>query len=311
MTDAPVFMPQGTVETRQERALRRVQQLYDVVQSAFEVLAEIYRDEDWRYVNDAAGHPYTGFTAFVQDQLGCVASNARRYQQGIVGLVLPLRELVVPGTRIPVSSSDVARLGITGARVVVEQAPAVLEGIAEPELQAEALRKLIESVKGSSAVDGFGPLSQSSIAQESPLGALVPSAVPDQGSYADDAEAGDDRNAPFGGGDSSDDDPPWDAGPPNPVFVSSHPAGEAASASDSPTAPNRPPKGAPVSQSTTRGGASQVLVDLQQAIEAVLAAGDPAALAAQLADGPATALAPKCVASGQRLLRLGQLLRTV
>lgn len=54
--------------------LRRAQQLHDAFQTAFEVLAEIYRDEDWRYINDGAGRPYAGFTAFVQDQLGCAAS---------------------------------------------------------------------------------------------------------------------------------------------------------------------------------------------------------------------------------------------
>mgnify|MGYP000393802368 CR=1 FL=1 len=77
------------METRQERALRRAQQLHNAFQTAFEVLAEIYRDEDWKFINDAAGRPYSGFTAFVQDQMGCAASNARRYQQAIP--LLPTR----------------------------------------------------------------------------------------------------------------------------------------------------------------------------------------------------------------------------
>lgn len=174
-----VFQEPGVVETRQERALRRAQQLHNAFQTAFEVLAEIYRDEDWRYINDGAGRPYAGFTAFVQDQLGCAASNARRYQQGIVGLILPLQELTAPGTRIPVTSSDVARLGATGARVVIEEAPGALEGLTEPDAQTDALRDLIDTVTQRSTAPGFGPLRESLTPPASPLGALVPAEIPD------------------------------------------------------------------------------------------------------------------------------------
>ena len=119
----------GELETRQERAVRRTVALRTAFQTVFETLADIYRDEDWRYVNDANDRPYNGFTAFVADQLGCASSNARRYQQGIVGLILPLQELVSPGARVPVTSADVARLGVAGARVVIEEAQDALQGI--------------------------------------------------------------------------------------------------------------------------------------------------------------------------------------
>lgn len=173
-----VFQEPGVVETRQERALRRAQQLHNAFQTAFEVLAEIYRDEDWRYINDGAGRPYAGFTAFVQDQLGCAASNARRYQQGIVGLILPLQELTAPGTRIPVTSSDVARLGVTGARVVIEEAPGALEGITEPDAQTDALRDLIDTVTQRSTAPGFGPLRESLTPSASPPGGARPRGDP-------------------------------------------------------------------------------------------------------------------------------------
>ena len=65
------------------------------------------------------------------------------------------------------------------------------------------------------------------------------------------------------------------------------------------------------SGSGTNAALLPMLADLQKAIDAVLAAGDPAKLAAQLPEGPATALAPKCLASGQRLVRLGQILQTL
>ncbi|OMC24287.1 hypothetical protein A5739_24900 [Mycobacterium colombiense] len=57
--------------------------------------------------------------------------------------------------------------------------------------------------------------------------------------------------------------------------------------------------------------AAQVMIDLEAAIAAVMAAGEPTALAEQLSGGPGAALAPKCLASGQRLVRLGQLLRSL
>jgi hypothetical protein len=301
MSTGLVFQEAGIVETRQERALRRAQQLHNAFQTAFEVLAEIYRDEDWKFINDAAGRPYTGFTAFVQDQMGCAASNARRYQQGIVGLILPLQELTAPGARIPVTSSDVARLGVTGSRVVVEEAPAVLDGVTDPDAQTDVLRDLIDSVAQRSTAPGFGPLNESSKppAPSSPLGALVPAEVPDD---ADDEELDDPTPRPAGtapGWTDPDDDagPPWEQ-----TDTADHrpPAG----ANDRPgdRAPSSPPAAA---------GATQVLADLEAAITAVMAAGDPTALAEQFSSGEGAALAPKCLASGQRLVRLGQLLRSL
>lgn len=306
MSTALFLQEPGVVETRQERALRRAQQLHNAFQTVFEALAEIYRDEDWRYINDGAGRPYTGFTAFVQDQLGCAASNARRYQQGIVGLILPLQELTAPGTRIPVTSSDIARLGATGARVVIEEAPGALEGLTDPDAQTDALRDLIDTVTQSSTAPGFGPLHESSTPPASPLGALVPAQIPD-----DDVDAPFDITTP-GGQQSASSAPPWaadentatctdDTSPAVGAAAAAAPAGDPATSartSDDDTSPSC-------------GAAAQVLLDLEAAITAVLAAGDPTVLAEQLSDGRGAHLAPKCLASGQRLVRLGQLLRSL
>ncbi|PJE03559.1 MAG: hypothetical protein CK429_32655 [Mycobacterium sp.] len=306
-----VFQEAGVIETRQERALRRAQLLHNAFQTAFEVLAEIYRDEDWRYINDGAGRPYAGFTAFVQDQLGCAASNARRYQQGIVGLILPLQELTAPGTRIPVTSSDVARLGVTGARVVIEEAPEALMGLTDPDAQTDALRDLIDTVTQRSTAPGFGPLHESSSQPASPLGALVPAEIPD--------DVGVDE-PPFdvttaGGQESASSTPPWD------VYESAatstddtSPAVGGAGPAAAPAPAGTPTERALTSNDDTSppsGAAAQVLLDLESAITAVLAAGDPTTLAEQLSDGQGAHLAPKCLASGQRLVRLGQLLRSL
>jgi hypothetical protein len=305
MSTELVFQEPGIAETRQERALRRAQQLHNAFQTAFEVLAEIYRDEDWRYINDGAGRPYTGFTAFVQDQLGCAASNARRYQQGIVGLILPLQELTAPGTRIPVTSSDVARLGVTGARVVIEQAPSVLDGITDPDAQTDALRELIDSVTQRSTAPGFGPLTESlTPPPESPLGALVPASVPDDDHDIDDA-APPTANS-HGWDHSTASTPPWDDEPA--PSMEGTPAPTPAIQQPTAPAPTPPTASCPADASNP---AAQVMIDLEAAIAAVMAAGEPTALAEQLAGGPGAALAPKCLASGQRLVRLGQLLRSL
>lgn len=316
-----VFQEPGVVETRQERALRRAQQLHNAFQTAFEVLAEIYRDEDWRYINDGAGRPYAGFTAFVQDQLGCAASNARRYQQGIVGLILPLQELTAPGTRIPVTSSDVARLGVTGARVVVEEAPGVLEGLTEPDAQTGALRDLIDTVTQRSTAPGFGPLRESLTPPASPLGALVPAEIPD--GVDDNADGGAQPTSPSSHGPEEHQQqpapstPPWsdDIKKPTTSTDGTSPAAGAAM-HDAPQAhADRAPEKAGTSTDDTSplpcSAAEQVLAELEAAITAVMAVGDPTALAEQLCGGHGTHLAPKCLASGQRLVRLGQLLRSL
>jgi hypothetical protein len=310
------------IETRQERALRRTQQLHNAFQSAFEVLAEIYRDEDWRYINDLAGRPYTGFTAFVQDQLGCAASNARRYQQGIVGLILPLQEVAAPGARIPVTSSDVARLGITGARVVVESAPAALDGVSDPAKQTEALRDLIDSVAKRSTTPGCGPTRESST-PDSPLGALVPATLPVSTEEPAAAGAVPRRTA-------SGEQPPcretdaqpatsgatqeWGTPPSAPAGVPHTPQGEAPaepSSAAAATPSGEPDRPALPTDGPLAGADDHATAELESAIDAVLTAGDPTALAQQLSGGHGAALAPKCLASGQRLVRLGQLLRSL
>jgi hypothetical protein len=298
-----VFHEPGIAETRQERALRRARQLHNAFQTAFEVLAEIYRDEDWRYINDGANRPYAGFTAFVQDQLGCAASNARRYQQGIVGLVLPLQKLTTPGTRIPVTSSDVARLGVTGARVVIEEAPSALDGLTDPAAQTDALRDLIDTVTQRSTAPGFGPLHESSTPPTaSPLGALVPAEIPD--GDLDDAPA---LNQNPGRGQLTVTPPPWRDADTATTADKPEPPTDRAPATATP-APESPPPPRDLPQTPP---APQVLIDLEAAITAVMAAGDPTALAEQLSCGQGAVLAPKCLASGQRLVRLGQLLRSV
>ena len=316
----------GELETRQERAVRRTVALRTAFQTVFETLADIYRDEDWRYVNDANERPYNGFTAFVADQLGCASSNARRYQQGIVGLILPLQELVSPGARVPVTSADVARLGVAGARVVIEEAHDALQGVTDLEEQTAILRELIASVAKRSTVPGFGPVISSTVA-ESPLGALVPAALPQLPPGLAGTDAADD--------DGPDSAPPWPPEPGQPAGNDAAATGQvngdetvwvSQSPDPAPTPqPATPAGGAPAAGSVIdfSGGADSTeertapapstaaVKGLEAAIEAILAADDPASLAERIPRSVGTHLAADCVAAAQRLARLGQLLRSL
>lgn len=315
MTVVEVIAEPELAETRQERALRRVTELQSYVQSAFETLAAIYRDEDWKYVNDARGRPYSRFTEFVQDQLDCVASNARRYQQGITSLVLPLQELTAPGTRIPVTSADVAKLGVTGARVVVEEAPDALNGVSDSESQTEVLRGLIDKVAKRGTPPEFGPVVESNPAAA--LGSLVPAALPSAPARdGDDAEEPDtpwsednsatDRaagvNARVELSPAADDDggdlPPWS--------TSDSPAADAAP-TDGPGGDASPLFSHTTAETAPGGGGIDALVS---AINAVLAAGEPDALVEHVEHGQCAARAAQCISAAQKLARLGQLLRS-
>lgn len=300
MTDL-VFQEPGALETRQERALRRVDQLHNQFQSVFETLAAIYRDEDWRYVNNLAGRPYTHFTEFVQDQLDCAASNARRYQQGITGLILPLQDLTAPNVRIPVTSADVARLGVVGARVVVEEAPAALAGITDADEQTKILRNLFADVSKRSTEEA-GPVREST-KEPASLGDLVPAALPSATPVDDDAD---------------DDDQPPPFEPTNTPSALTHQVGESA-AQEEPAAPKPPPAAAkpdvtePAGDDATPADPASptdpALAALDLALAAVLATDEPAALAERVSRGQHTDLSAQCLAAAQRLARLGQLLR--
>lgn len=168
------------VETAQERAARRVDELARAVSGVLEVLAAIYRDEDWRYLRDRCGEPYRDFVGFVRDKLGGSESNARRYRQGVETLVAPLREITGADVRIPVTPNDVAVLGVSGASRVVEAAPGRLEGVDSAEERTAALRELIDTVinerrRRDIAADVVVDVSPSDPAPEA-----LPSAAPDE-----------------------------------------------------------------------------------------------------------------------------------
>lgn len=162
------------MESPRQRAHRRAVRLRSAFTDVLETLADIYRDEDWRELADGEGNPYSGFTTFVADQLGWKGAYARRHQQAIRSLILPLRELTVQGARIPITSADVVRLGQRGAEEVVREAPCALAGIDHHDGQTAALRRLIDAVAERTQNGG-------DIDNQPQVGELVPAAIPPSG----------------------------------------------------------------------------------------------------------------------------------
>ncbi|QFS94593.1 hypothetical protein FIV07_27860 (plasmid) [Mycobacterium sp. THAF192] len=175
----PEFRPAADLETPAERAHRRATALSASVTDVLRTLADMYRDEDWRYLTDQHGNPYSGFTAFLKDHLGGSSSNARRYQQGITGLILPLQQLTAPNTLIPITSADIARLGQAGAQEVINNAAEALEGLTDPAAQTQALRVLIDRITEQKLP---------AIQPEPAAGSLVPSSLPSPALEAEHAD---------------------------------------------------------------------------------------------------------------------------
>ncbi|MDA3664975.1 hypothetical protein PFJ02_23710 [Mycobacterium xenopi] len=282
------------VETPQERAVRRVEELKRAVGGVLDVLAAIYRDEDWRYLHDDTGTPFTGFNQFVQYTLGGSASNARRYRQGVETLVAPLRELTASGTRIPVTPNDIVQLGQSGARRVVAAAPAVLSGISDSGAQTAALRGLIDEV----ITERHSPTGAGAARPDAEsLLPTVPATLPAT-PVRDAAVAGDYS------GSAAADGPGVDA----PAVMS---------ACDSPDEHatkerGRRETGQAQSELATHVGAGAPIngTELQAALATVLSV-DPVA-AVDAVDAAHTAqLASDCLAAAQRLARLGQLLKAL
>lgn len=310
-----VYEP-AQVETAQERAVRRVEELKHAVGSVLEILAAIYRDQDWRYLRDDSGASYSGFTEFVQHTLGGSASNARRYRQGVETLVAPLQELTAAGTRIPVTPNDVVRLGQSGAKAVVMAAPEALSGVTDSSAQTTVLRELIDEViTEHHSPTGGEERGGSEAALLPPIPAAVPvAALPSAGAEPD-ATFGDDddqaaaaESAPDGGA------------------VGSAPAGMAAGDVDQsgaaadigvverqlaqPSAAQR--KDVEECPSLSGGCVGEALTcdELQAALATVLRV-DPVAVTDVVDVAHSAQTARDCLVAAQRLARLGQLLKAL
>lgn len=124
------------MEDVRTRALSRRKQLLDRYGGTLDLLADIYRDEDWRRIEDCTtGLPYATFTRFVASELKVSAAYARRTAQAIRELVLPLREKAGAQAAAAITLTDMENLGSEGARRLIAELDPLAQST-EPEQRA-------------------------------------------------------------------------------------------------------------------------------------------------------------------------------
>lgn len=130
-----------------QRAQVRLDRLKASFAASLAIVAEMYRDEDWKHLSRDDGSPYASLADLLTDVMGKSTSMARRYVQGARDFWLPLSELTVEGTRIEITSGDVAILGKDGIADAVEVASAQLDGVDDPEVASQVISDAVETAK--------------------------------------------------------------------------------------------------------------------------------------------------------------------
>lgn len=120
-------------ESPEERAQIRFSRLSTAFSATLVIVGQMYRDEDWRYLRKEDGSEYKSLVEVCQVAMGKSVSMARRYVQGARDFYLPLSAIMVEGTRLEITSGDIADLGTEGIRNVVDDARERLPGVDDPE----------------------------------------------------------------------------------------------------------------------------------------------------------------------------------
>lgn len=130
-----------------ERARVRLERLTTSFATTLAIVAEMYRDEDWRYLSRADGTPYNSLAEVFSDTMQMSMSMSRRYIQGARDFYLPLSEVMVDGTRIEVTSGDIAALGKDGLADAVETAKSRLGDVEDPGESSGVIAGAVEEAK--------------------------------------------------------------------------------------------------------------------------------------------------------------------
>lgn len=134
-----------------ERASARREDLRRSFAESLLTVAKMYRDEDWRYLTKDDGSRYSGLTEMLAEDLHLSVAMARRYVQGARDFTLPLMEMVVDGTRIEVTSGDVATLGSDGLHQAVETARTNLARVTDPEQASGIIDEALQEARDAKA----------------------------------------------------------------------------------------------------------------------------------------------------------------
>lgn len=134
-------------EDPQERAEARLTRLKATFASTLAIIAAMYEDRDWEHLTRADGTPYASMAEVLSDTLEVSLSMARRYVQGARDFYLPLSQLVVDGTRIEITSGEVASLGKDGLADAVDRATQNLADVDDPESASEVIDDSVKWAK--------------------------------------------------------------------------------------------------------------------------------------------------------------------
>lgn len=130
-----------------ERAEHRLKRLATSFAEVLGTIAQMYKDEDWKYVTRADGSEFTSLADLLREHMSVSVAMARRYIQGARDIYLPLQELVVQGTPIQITAGDVATLGLDGSRSVVSTVAERVTGDETPDEAAAIVHGAIGEVK--------------------------------------------------------------------------------------------------------------------------------------------------------------------
>lgn len=156
------------------RAHQRRTQLHDRTASTLELLADIYRDNDWKLLADPTSNtPFRTFTNFIAAELSISPAYARRYQQTIRDLVLPVRDIAGHHAATAITLADTERLGRNGITAFLTTL--TTEPITDPD-PATALRERLRNATPSSASPHPPAHTNTPGAQQ--LAATVPTTTP-------------------------------------------------------------------------------------------------------------------------------------
>lgn len=148
-----------------ERARVRLARLRTTFAASLAIVADMHQDRDWEHLTRDDGTPYNSLAEVMVDVFNVSISMARRYVQGARDFYLPLSELTVEGTRIEITSGDVATLGQAGIADAVDTARGRLDGIDDPDEASGIISDSVADAKARKSepdqdgdFDGYDPM---------------------------------------------------------------------------------------------------------------------------------------------------------
>lgn len=179
-----------TTDDPYERAQTRLTALRNSFASVMSIAALMHRDEDWRFLTREDGTQYTSLSEVISDVMQVSTSMARRYVQAGRDFYLPLSEVTIEGTRIGITSGDVAALGSSGLADAVSTAKESLEGVDDPEEASAVIDDAVAQAKARKAAEKYSddewdsegfdpPSSKRTAAEPAPVGSGATTAAED------------------------------------------------------------------------------------------------------------------------------------